>query len=65
MSTTPTEPIDPELNEPTHDEHIRNIALQYASFLSSKETSLKEFLGRAKKIEDYIKTGELKADPTV
>lgn len=66
MSTQPAL-LDPEANEPTQAEAIRMAALNYASFLSSKETPIRDFLKTAKYIEDYIINGTVprKIDPSV
>lgn len=57
MSTTPTEPVG---NEPTAEQVVRMTALQYASMMCTKETPLKEFLMKAKDIEEFIVNGDVR-----
>lgn len=57
MSTQPTT-TEPEDNEMTRVEVIRSTALQYASFLCTKESGIKTFLRYAKQIEDFIVEGK-------
>jgi hypothetical protein len=58
MSTTPTTATEPEDNEMSRVELIRTTALQYASFLCTKESGIKVFLRYAKQIEDFIVDGK-------
>lgn len=58
-NTTNTTPVGEDESSPEGDQALRVVALQHASFLSSSETPLEEFLSKASEIEKFLSTGDI------